>query len=311
MSHPPLTVIIPAYNEAAAIGPVLAQLKSLLSEHEIDGEIIVIDDGSTDDTAQVALGAGVRVLQHHSNRGYGASLKTGVLSASHELIAITDADGTYPIGRLPEMLSMIADADMVVGARTGSKVHIPAIRKPAKWALNRTANYLSGVRIPDLNSGLRIFRRPIAMQYLHMLPDQFSFTTTITMAMLCDKYAVRFLPIDYHKRTGRSKIVPWDAGRFFVLILRMATLFRPLRVFLPLAGLCLSYALIKMVIDLAVIGDRNISASAMLMTLAALLIVLMGMIADALAVRMGRTYTSASRVHARELRETQAIGSRQ
>ena len=301
-----LTVVIPAYNEGAAITSVLNELKALLDRAGIAAEIIVVDDGSTDGTAEAALQAGVRVLQHHSNRGYGAALKTGILSAQSEVVAITDADGTYPAQRLPEMLKLIDEADMVVGARTGRNVRIPLARKPAKWFLNRLANYVAAARIPDLNSGLRVFRRSVVMQYLHMLPDQFSFTTTITLAMVCDKYAVRYVPIDYRARTGKSKIVPLDAGRFLVLVLRMAVLFRPLRVFWPLVAICLGYGFAKAFIDLAITGDRNISASAILALLSSLIILLVGMVADALAVRMGRVYTDGlSRVQARELTPAQ------
>jgi hypothetical protein len=220
-------------------------------------------------------------------------------------VAITDADGTYPAKFLPEMLGLIEDVDMVVGSRTSANVHIPFIRKLPKWLLNRLANYVTGSKIPDLNSGFRVFRRNILLQYLHMLPDQFSFTTTITMAMLCDRYAVRYMPIDYLQRRGKSKIVPLDAGVFAVLILRMAVLFRPLRVFLPLAGICLSYGIVKMVIDLTVLDDPNISASAVLMFLSALLTLLIGMVADGIAVRLGRSYSGATfRTDASEVTST-------
>ena len=289
-----MTIVIPAFNESQIIAEVLAELRAQLDEQRIASEIIVVDDGSSDNTAEIAAQSGVRVLRHHSNRGYGAALKTGILSASNEIVAITDADGTYPARFLPEMLEQIDDFDMVVGSRTGANVHIPFIRKLPKWVLNHLANYVTGTKIPDLNSGLRVFRRSILLQYLHMLPDQFSFTTTITMAMLCDRYAVKYLPIDYLQRTGKSKIVPLDAGVFAVLILRMAVLFRPLRVFLPVGGICLSYGIVKMVIDLTVLGDRNISASAILMFLSALLTLLIGMVADGIAVRLGRSYSGAT-----------------
>jgi glycosyltransferase involved in cell wall biosynthesis len=300
-----LTVVIPAFNEAQIIAEVLKGLQAQLDEHRIEAEIIVVDDGSTDETAEVATRHGVIVLRHHSNRGYGAALKTGILSASHDIIAITDADGTYPPQFLPEMLDLIEDVDMVVGARRGANVHVPVIRRLPKWVLNGLANYVTGTRIPDINSGLRVFRRSIVLQYLHVLPDQFSFTTTITMAMLCDRYAVRYISIDYHQRTGKSKIVPWDAGVFAVLILRMAVLFRPLRVFLPLAGICLTYGIIKMIIDLVVRGDPNISASAVLMFMSALLTLLVGMVADGIAVRLGRSYAdTAFQTQANEVTRT-------
>jgi glycosyltransferase involved in cell wall biosynthesis len=281
-----VSIVIPAYNEELMIESVVAELRELFRRQERGLEIIVVDDGSTDSTAQAARAAGARVVRHRSNRGYGASLKTGISAATHDIIGIIDADGTYPARYLPEMLAELERADMVVGARTGQNVHIPLIRRPAKWVLKHLANYVSGASIPDLNSGLRVFRRDIAMQYIPILPNQFSFTTTITLAMHCDNYAVTYIPIDYRKRQGRSKIVPWDAGSFAILILRTAMLYRPLRVFLPLALLTLLYGLTKMAIDL--IRDPNISASALLALVSTLLIVLIGMLGDSIATRLGK-----------------------
>jgi len=286
-----VSVVIPAYNEENGIGPVLRELRDTLAGAGLDAEIIVVDDGSSDHTFERAKEAGVRVLRHRSNRGYGAALKTGIAAARNGIVAITDADGTYPPRYLPEMFERIQHADMVVGARTGENVHIPLIRRPAKWVLNKLANYVADKKIPDLNSGLRVFRRDVVMQYFAILPDQFSFTTTITLAMGCDKYALSYLSIDYLARTGKSKIVPWDAGAFAILILRTAMLFRPLRVFLPLVLLCFGYGAIKMVIDL--IRDPNISASALLAFLGGLIILLIGMLGDAIATRLGRLNPNA------------------
>src|SRR6184192_88020 len=213
-----ISVVIPAFNEEAGIAAVIAEIRRILEEQQISPEVIVIDDGSTDGTARNARSAGARLLQHRSNRGYGAALKSGIANASNELIVITDADGTYPAEYIPRLLEQLDRADMVVGARTGRNVRIPLIRKPAKLVLNWLANYLTNSKIPDLNSGLRAFRRGVVEQYF---------------------------PIDYRKREGKSKIVPWDAGSFLVLILRTAMLFRPIRIFLPIVGLFLLYGLAK------------------------------------------------------------------
>lgn len=285
-------VVIPAFNEETGVQHVVTEILQVLQEYGIEAEVIVVDDGSTDQTAKAAAAGGARVLRHRSNRGYGASLKTGIAAAPYEYIVITDADGTYPAEYIPELLKKLERADMVVGARIGRNVRIPLVRRPAKWVLNKLANYLTGAKIPDLNSGLRAFRRNIAMQYFPILPNQFSFTTTITLAMHCDKYAVSFIPIDYRPRKGRSKIVPWDAGSFLVLILRTSMLFRPLRVMLPVVLLCLTYGITKMTIDL--IRDPMISASALLALMSALLILLIGMLGDAIATRLGRLNTNAA-----------------
>src|SRR5215472_3647346 len=197
-----VSIVIPAFNEEQGVGPVITELRTVLNQNGINAEVLVIDDGSTDRTAQAAAAAGARVYRHRSNRGYGAALKSGISAASNEAIVITDADGTYPCKYIPEMLDRLETADMVIGARIGSNVKIPAIRRPAKWVLNQLANYLTKTSIPDLNSGLRAFRRDVVMQYFAMLPDQFSWTTTITLAMHCDKYAVVYIPIDYLARKG-------------------------------------------------------------------------------------------------------------
>lgn len=281
-----LSIVIPSFNEEQSVRAVVQEARETLQRQGYAVEILVVDDGSTDNTAQAAQAGGARVIRHRRNRGYGASLKTGITAATYDIIAITDSDGTYPVKYLPAMLDELQRADMVVGARTGNEVHIPFIRRPAKFVLGKLANYVSGTHIPDLNSGLRVFRRDMVMPYFPILPNQFSFTTTITLAMLCDNYAVSYLPIDYHKRKGKSKIVPWDAGSFAILILRAAMLFRPLRVFLPIALLCFTYGIVKMIIDLT--HDPNISASSIFGLLSALLLVLIGMLGDAIATRLGR-----------------------
>lgn len=281
-----VSVVIPAFNEELAVREGILELRAMFAQSDFNAEIIVVDDGSDDETAREAKSAGARVIQHRGNRGYGASLKTGILAANHEVIAITDADGTYPAQYLPAMLEKLEHADMVVGSRTGADVNIPLSRRPAKWFLRVMANYVSNTKIPDLNSGLRVFRSDVAIQYFAILSDQFSFTTTITLAMLCDKYSVVYTPIDYRKRRGKSKIMPWDAGSFAVLIMRVAMLFRPLRVFLPIAALCMLYGVIKTGFDLT--HDPNISASAIFAFVSALMMVLVGMLGDAVATRLGR-----------------------
>jgi len=281
-----VSVVIPAFNEEATVGPVIGELLEVFRDQGISAEILVVDDGSTDRTAKIAASAGACVLRHRSNRGYGAALKTGIAAATHDCIVTIDADGTYPSKYIPVLLAELERADMVVGARVGQNVKIPLVRRPAKWALNRLANYVTNARITDLNSGLRALRRDVVMQYFPVLPDQFSWSTTITLALHCDKYAVSYVQIDYRERKGQSKIVPWDAGSFLLLILRTAMLFRPIRVFLPVVFVCLLYGLTKMAIDLT--HQPNISASALLALMSALLILLIGMLGDAIATRLGR-----------------------
>ena len=288
-----LSVLIPAYNEEAGITPVLRQLSRVLAEGNTPYEIIVIDDGSQDNTATLAEQCpGVTVLRHRSNRGYGAALKTGLRHARSELICITDADGTYPNDRIPELLDRLSQGkyDMVVGARTGAHVSIPLMRQPAKWAIGRLANFVAGETIPDLNSGLRLFRREAARQLFSMLPDGFSFTTTITLAMLTNGYLVDYVPINYHARVGRSKIRPVrDTLNFIQLTLRMALYFAPLKIFLPFSGLLLLLALAWGLFSAFVLG-RLADVSTLVIAMAAVQVAMAGLLAELINHRLPNYY---------------------
>jgi glycosyltransferase involved in cell wall biosynthesis len=293
-----VTIILPAFNEELAIGSEILRIREALAGAGINYELIVVDDGSEDQTVTRALEAGARVLMHVGNHGYGASLKTGILAASHDVIVISDADGTYPPGHIPTLLAELQYSDMVVGARTGANVNIPLIRRPAKWILNALANQIAGQKIPDLNSGLRCFRRGTVLPYFSLLPNQFSFTTTITLALLGDEYRVVYLPIDYHKRIGKSKITPWHFMEFMILVLRMSMLFQPLRVFLPLAFTIAGVGLIKMAADIGVFLARHsgdvstmftapvLSTSALVLFSVALQLGVLGLVADGVIRRI-------------------------
>ena len=291
----PVSVVIPAYNEEASIRGTIRQVQEVLGSHRIQHEIVVVDDGSQDGTVSEARRANARVLRHISNRGYGAALKAGIRAAKYDVVVTTDADGTYPSDRIPEMLDKLKDSDMVVGARIGESVADPLIRRPAKWLLRRFAEYVTGRKILDLNSGLRAFRRQLAHQYLNILPNRFSFTTTMTVATLCDGYRISCVPIDYYRRSGQSKIVPWNAFEFAALIMRLSVLFNPLKVFVPVALLCVLLAIVKFVVDLIVVvrdpapltmsllSQQMVSASTVVLFLAGLQIFLIGLLAEGLA----------------------------
>lgn len=275
----PVSIIIPVFNEEGAIASTLTLLQETMAGSGRPYDVLVVDDGSTDGTPRVLADLDVRVVRHRANRGYGAALKTGLRETTHPLIAIVDADGTYPIARLPELLARADEADMVVGARTGASVHAPVLRRPVKWLLTRVANVLSGQRIPDLNSGLRVFRRELAARFHGLFPDGFSFTSTITLASHINGYRVEYVPIDYYKRTGASSIRPVrDSLAFFLLIVRMVVTFRPLNVFLPTAALLLLLGLVKAALDFSRTSAFG-TASAILI-LAALQIALLGLLAD-------------------------------
>lgn len=299
----PVSIVIPAFNEEASIKNIIEQVDTVLTQAGITHEIIVVDDGSMDRTYGEAKGTSARVIQHKKNRGYGAALKTGIKAAQYEMIVMTDADGTYPIDKIPEIMEKLQTADMVVGARVKSKVAIPMIRRPAKWILVRLAEYITGDDIPDLNSGLRTFRRQLIQPYLSLLPDKFSFTTTLTVAALCDNLKTVYVPIDYYKRLGKSKIVPWNFVNFIVLVLRMSMLFHPLKVFVPISLVCFLLGAGKLLSDIIAailaaekftlfifITEPMLSISALLLLLFGLQIMLIGMMSDGIVMarKMGR-----------------------
>ncbi len=214
---PPISVVVPCFNEEGAIRSILSRLQTII--REIGGEIVVVDDGSTDGTAEILdeieqqesnEDLMVRVVHHSRNQGYGAAIKSGVRRAHHQWIVITDADGTYPNDRIPDLVAAASDADMVVGARTEGNDGQPLLRRLAKSILRAHCSWLVGEPIPDMNSGLRIFRKSIFENFAKILPDGFSLTTTITVAMMRSRYRVVFLPINFAERVGRSKIQTID-----------------------------------------------------------------------------------------------------
>lgn len=220
------------------------------------------------------------MIRSSQNRGYGASLKAGIQKADSEIIIITDADGTYPAEAMPELLEKSADYDMVVGARVGENVNIPFSRKPAKWFLRKLAGYLAGRKIPDLNSGLRVLHKSAVENFYNILPSGFSFTTTITLAMLCNDYLVYYHPIEYHRRIGESKIRASHAYQFLMLILRTMVFFNPLKVFLPLGAALFLVGFGKFIYDLFI---GNLSESAIMGFLGAFIIWAIGLLSDQIA----------------------------
>lgn len=273
-----VTVVIPAYNEAAHVAGQIESVDAVMRTSGWEYEIIVVDDGSTDGTSEAAQVAGLsRVVRRQHNRGYGAALKLGVRLAAHDWILITDADGTYPVAAIPALLAEAEANSMVVGARTGAEVHVPLARRPAKWFLNHLASYLAGRRLPDINSGLRLMRKSLITRYEHLLPDGFSFTTTITLSAAVNSHPLAYVPIDYHARLGESKIRPRHAYDFTMLILRTIIFFNPLKVFLPLGAVMAIAALVKLAYD---ITKDNLSETAVLGILGALIVWAVGLLAD-------------------------------
>ena len=242
-----ITILIPAYNEAEALPHVVEGIRAAMNPLGRPYEILVVDDCSTDATAEVAAGLGVRIFRHIFNQGSGASRRTGVREARGETIVMLDGDGTYEPATIPELLAFMPEYDQVNGARTSEQGTMKFLRTPAKWFIRRLAIYLSGQHIPDLNTGLKAFKRSAMMHYLWLMPDGFSCVTTMTLAFLTNGHPVKYVPTPYYKRIGHSKFHPVkDTIRYMSTVVRMCAYFRPLRVFGPLAVLLILAALARM-----------------------------------------------------------------
>lgn len=272
-----ISVIIPAFNEENGISFGIRTLRAALNPTSIEYEIIVVDDGSQDRTAERARQEEITLISLPENQGYGAALKAGIDRAHHDIIVITDADGSYPADAIPGLVNDLDGYEMVVGARIGKNVAIPTVRQPAKWFLGRLASYLAGRNIPDLNSGLRVMRKSLIMRFRHLLPSGFSFTTTITLAALCSGALVKYTPIDYFSRIGESKIRAHHAIEFLLLIIRTIIYFNPLKIFLPLGGIFFLGGLGKFAFDLL---KGNFSETALFGFLGAAILWAVGLLSD-------------------------------
>jgi glycosyltransferase involved in cell wall biosynthesis len=275
-----VSMVIPAYNEEEAIGSVIDQVINIMEEADITNEIIVVDDGSTDNTVQIIQERAVQLIRHPFNRGYGAALKTGMRKAKYDIIAIIDADGTYPVEYFPELVSGIGEWDMVVGARVGKDAETSPLRRLVKWFMTQVANYLVGTPIPDLNSGLRVFKKDIAMRFYNILPSGFSFTVTITLALLSNDYLVQYVPISYHKRVGKSKIRPIrDTLGFLQLIIRTVMYFAPLKIFLPVSLALFLFGVVIFLYSVLVL-HKVMDVTVVVTMLASIQIAAIGLLAD-------------------------------
>lgn len=240
------SIIIPIYNEEESISKVIADIRRYLPEKEYDYEIVAVNDGSTDKTRRILEQIdNIKIINHPENKGYGSSIKKGINRSDGEYIFIIDADGTYPVDAMPEFLKYAKDYDMVSGYRQGKNLDHRWLysQKLAKLILKRLAGYVTGTKIPDINCGLRIFRKDIAKNFWNLYPEGFSFTATSLVAFLSNGYSVKFIPIDYHKRSGKSTLKPLRSFTAFInLILKISLFFKPIRVFVPASILILFIA---------------------------------------------------------------------
>ncbi|MFC1997364.1 glycosyltransferase family 2 protein [Chloroflexota bacterium] len=281
-SNPKISIILPAFNESAVIGDVVTRVMAVLDEVGDPFEILVIDDGSSDDTAVQAASAGARLVHHPYNIGNGAAIKTGIRNARGQILVMLDADGQHPPNKIPHLIAPIGPYDMVVGARTTSS-ESAWHRDLANGVYNRLASYVSGSRIEDLTSGFRAIKADLARSFVYLLPNTFSYPSTITLATVRTGRALVYIPIQARKRVGKSKIsLLRDGLRFLMIIIKIATFFSPLKVFVPVSILMFlagfGYGLFKVLILSTPYGPT----SAMLMTMS-VVVFMVGLVAEQVA----------------------------
>jgi glycosyltransferase involved in cell wall biosynthesis len=277
-----ISVIIPAYNEESVIAQVVQRVCATLSTVEQTYEVIVVDDGSGDMTAQAAGRAGARVIQHPYNIGNGAAVKTGIRNARGAILVMIDGDGQHAPEKIPCLLEKVGRYDMVVGARNANSdtaLHRDLANKIYNWL----ATYVSGRKIDDLTSGFRAIKADLARSFVYLLPNTFSYPTTITLAVIRSGHSLTYVPITVARRVGRSKIKLFrDGSRFFLIILKIATFFSPLKIFVPASMLMFltgfAYGLFKVLF----LGSRYGPTSAMLMTVA-VVVFMVGLVSEQVA----------------------------
>lgn len=278
-----VSIVVPAYNEEGGLEPALNRVRTVMDETGRPYEIIVVDDGSTDATAAVAEGIpGARLLRNGYNMGYGAALKRGIRAAEYATVVITDADGTYPNERIPDLLRHLRDGTMmVVGWRKDDRSHLPWIRRMAKWVITTFAAILVRDPIPDLNSGLRCFPRDLALKNVRILPSGFSFTTTITLLVISNGGHIHYEPIEYHPRHGASKFHPIrDVAGMISLIVRCTLFFNPLRIFGPIAFAFLFAAAAVLFLALADVFNPIPDATIVILLVTGVQVLFLGLLAD-------------------------------
>jgi len=283
-----VSIVLPVFNEAGHLDEEIIRITRTMNESEYSWELIIVDDGSTDDSEKIAAGRDhVRVFRSGRNRGAGAARRIGTEASRGRVVVWSDADLTYPNDQIPSLVTRLGTNDHIVGARTSEQGTLKVLRVPAKWAIRRLASYLTRTKIPDLNSGFRAFRRDVGLQFTHELPNGFSCVTTITMAFLMNGYNVSYTPIEYRHRAGQSKFHWWvDSRRYLLQVIRMILSYDPLRVTLPVASLVGAVFTAKLGFDL-VDKDFRPAANTILLGFAVLQVLVIGLLAD-LIVRGAR-----------------------
>jgi glycosyltransferase involved in cell wall biosynthesis len=287
---PLVSIVVPAYNEEAAIAADLDGIKAAMDASPYSYEVIVVDDGSRDRTAEIARQRPwVRLLQHPRNLGGGAARNTGLKAAKGEIVVMTDADNTYPVKDIPRFIAYMLEGqhDMVIGNRQREAGTLRLLRTPAKWFIRSLASYLTQSEIPDLNSGLRAFKRQPALDLLNILPNTHSWVSTITIAFLYNGLSVRWLPIEYYPRKGKSTFHPVrDSYNYISLVIRTVMYFNPIRIFLPLFSFLLVVSVAKLIRDFIVYRSFYVPAITLMLFLTTIQVMSLGLLADLIVKRV-------------------------
>ncbi len=289
-----VSVLLPAYNEEAAIVSVLSEIVDSLAGEPVRYEILVVDDASTDATAGRAEAFArqcrhceVRVIRRPIRQGAGAARKTGIRAARGDIVVMLDADGTYPAECIPALLKYFPAYDQVNGARTSEQGTMPWLRRPAKWFIRKLACYLTGHRIPDLNTGLKAFKREAMLPWLWVVPNGFSCVTTMTLAFLTNDRLVKYVAVPYRRRIGRSKFHPLkDTAAYLGTVIRMVLYFRPMKVFLPLSMLVAGMGFAKSFLSFRLTGSMQ-ESDVVLLT-AGFMTAMFGMLAEVIVAHHRR-----------------------
>ena len=276
-----VSIVLPVYNEKGHLRDEIDRITKAMEASDYAYEIIVVDDGSTDGSGDELRDIeNISLIQFIQNRGSGAARKVGTHQSRGDIVVWTDVDMTYPNDEIPMLLDQMPGWDQVVGARTSEQGTKRFLRVPAKWLIRKLAEYLTATRIPDLNSGLRAFRREVAEQYLHLLPSGFSCVTTITVAFLANGYSIKYLPISYAPRAGESKFHWWsDTRRYLLQVVRMVLSYNPMKVLMPMALTLLVIGTGKLIYDVFA-SNLKIAGNTLLIYSAGFIVLLTALIAD-------------------------------
>ncbi|HOD11884.1 MAG TPA: glycosyltransferase family 2 protein [Candidatus Omnitrophota bacterium] len=275
-----VSILIPVYNEEQAIKGIIDQVSSVMQKEKYSYEVLIVDDASDDKTREEVAKTNARLVKRSSRGGAGAARKTGIRAALGKIVVMLDGDGSYEINDIPKMLAFFPEYDQVNGARTSEQGTLKYLRAPAKWFIRKLACYLTDTNIPDLNTGLKAFKKDIMLRYLWVVPNGFSCVTTMTLAFLCNGHSVKYIPTSYYPRIGQSKFHPVkDTYQYFLTVVRMVTYFNPLKIFLPMSFGLFLIGIAKSLYDFFFVIGR-LQQSDIIILLASVMIFSLGLLAD-------------------------------